>query len=178
MKKIINKFTELIKKCDLKDIESIFKCHLSMCKIIEEDKTIEINTINKNIETINKLIKTNTCNNCDKCNNCEKIKIFKPFIAFIEYKNKIIIKSISYVDSYKTLTDTIKKNYKTKFNIDISDDIVKNGINYLLLKNIKEFNGNWNIIQCNSKGIPKKIDIIDPEDLSYIYDYIKLRNIK
>ena len=173
MKKMIQQFNDIIFKCDINDKKNVIKSFMSMNKIIENEKNkIEINNINSHINNVLEIMNNNICNNCNNCNNCIKKNDNIVFINFIEYKNKLLIKDIINLDSYKILINNIVIKYNNKYNNNIKDTIVKNALDKLLLEKVNEFNGNWDIIICNSNGYPKKIELIDPLKLNKIYDYI------
>ena len=173
MKKIIQQFNDIIYKCEINDKKNVIKSFMNMNKIIENEKNkIEINNINSHIKNVLEIINNNVCNNCNNCNNCIKKNDYIVFINFIEYKNKLLIKDIINLDSYKHLINNIVIKYNNKYNNNIKDIIVKNALDKLLLEKVNEFNGNWDIIICNSNGYPKKIELLDPLKLNKIYDYI------
>lgn len=179
MKKLLNEFNNLIYKCNISDKKNVMKTFNDICKIVENKKYgIEINIINNHINKILKLIEKKNniicdkCNNDNKCNECIIINENLVFINFIEYKNKLLIKDIINLNSYNDLITNIMKNYSKKYNDIPKDKFVKLSIDKLLLENVNEFNGNWDIIICNSNGIPKKIEILDPFKINKIYEYI------
>ncbi len=173
MKKIIKDFNEEIYKCDVNDKKNVIKIFMNLCKIVEEKKyNIEINNINNHIKKILSLINKKYCNIYDNCSNCLLIEDNLAFINFIEYKNKLLIKEITNLDTYNELIKNILNNYKNKYNKITNDINVKNAINKLLLEKKNDFNGNWDIIICGSNGFPKKIELIDPIKINKIYEYI------
>lgn len=173
IKKLFNEFNTLIKKCNYENKTSVIKCHNSMNKIINNKKyNIEINVINKFLEKVENLQLLNNCKDCKKCKNCKIIDDYSSLIKFIEYKNKIIIKEIYKLPQFNKLVEDIKDNIKKKHDKNINNNIIKDEITKLLLLSSKQFNGNWNIINCNTNGIPKNIEIIDPKDINFIYNNI------
>ena len=173
MKKLIQKFNDLIYKCDINDKKCVIKSFMSMIKLIEINKNkIEINNINNHIKNVINIINNNVCNNCNICNNCIKKNENLVFINFIEYKNKLLIKDIIYLDSYNELITNIFNKYINKYNNKINENYIKHALDKLLLDNVTTFNGNWDIIICNSNGFPKKIEILDPNKLDKIYEYV------
>jgi hypothetical protein len=180
MKKLLQNFNDIIYTCDIQDKKNVIKTFMNMLKLIENKKyNVEINNVNNHIKNIMDIIKDNTCNSCNTCNNCIKKNNNLIFINFIEYKNKLLIKDIVNLDSYNNLINNILNKYNNKFEIKTSDNIVKNALDKLLLDNIYSFNGNWDIIICNSNGYPKKIELLDPIKLNKMYEYIqKLSNVK
>jgi hypothetical protein len=177
MKKLINEFNDIIYKCDILDKKNVFKTFIYMTKIVEDKKfNIEVNNINNHIK---KMIKLNDKNkNCENknCNECILINENKIFINFIEYKNKLLIKELDKLETYNNTINLLLNNYNNKFNKKTNDKNIKLAIEKLLLENINEFNGNWDIIKCNSNGIPKKIEILNPLKIDKLYCYINEYN--
>ena len=172
MNTLLNKINVLIDKYDITNENNILLCYNHILDIIKNDK-IEINEINN---LIKKIIK-NTNKNCKKCDNdkckeCIQIKNNNKFINFIEIKNKYIIKLTTKLNSYNKLIEKIKLNIENKFNKKINTNIIKDSFNTFLSDKIHEINGNWNIIKCNLKGYPIKIEILNHLDYLKINDYI------
>ena len=171
MKNIFDKINSLISISnigDFNDINLIIKCHKNIIDFINDKKyNIEINLVN---QYITKLLMAKKCNCIDKqCKLCKKYATYSSIINFIVYRNKLIINyALDKLDNNK-LFNKIKKNC----NYDIDDDIIKKSIKKLLNEFIYEINGNWDTIICNSKGITKKINIINPLYLDRIDINIK-----
>ncbi len=163
-----NDFLELcennIDKCDTTNLSNIYFIHNNLNKYINENNDLEINMINNYIEK--------NINNKDK-----KIK---KIITFIELKNKCLINDAKKLDSWnKTINDLCVK-YRSIYNnitTDILDDKLYDKIDKIfvkiLLQSKYKFNGNWDVIITNKKGIPIKIELIDPNYINLIFENLK-----
>jgi hypothetical protein len=160
-----NKFLELyesyIDECDTTNLSNIFSIHNKINKYINENNEIEINIIN---------------NYLDKNKNSEE-KSIKKMITFIELKNKHMINEAKKLDSWNEVIENLYNKYKIINNIEIEDKNIYNKIEKYLIKLLlmykNKFNGSWDIIITDKNGKPKKIELLDPNYINYIYENIK-----
>ena len=149
-----------INKIDLNTDLTCKKCY----KIYKLYNDIEEKISNRNSININELNNI-LLNNKE---NDEDILLLK---KFINIKNLYILKKILNSKVWKPfimkLLDIININNDTK-NI----FLLEKAVYRLLMKYIDHFNGCWEIVNFNNNKV-KKIDIIEPEHIEFINDYIK-----
>jgi len=160
IKLYIMEYCDEIDKCNINSISNVLNIHNKMNNIIIEKKDIEVNKINKYIEE----------NKNSKEENIDK------FIKFIKLKNKYIINEMIKLKDWENIINQLKDNIEKNIKEEIKKEIKKEEIEKLLikklLKKVNEFNGNWEIIELNNKGYPKKITLLDPEYEKFILENI------
>jgi len=153
IKNFINEYCEKIDKCDLESIKNVLNIHYLMNNKILDNSDLEINKINKYLED-NK-----------ETNDNNIIKLIK----FIELKNKYIIKETIKLKNWEQIINNIIKNNNLE---KINNELIEKILIKKLLEKVREFNGNWDIIELNSKGLPKSIILVNPEYEKYILENI------
>jgi len=142
---------------DKKRCISIYKLYLEINNQIE-------NSIDINVNDINHIIMNYNRDNKD-------IELFK---KFIKIKNIYIIKRIIQSNLWDNfVNNTIDKiNYNINLREKNNKYIIEKGIYHLLTKSSDLFKGCWEIANFKDDKIIK-LEIIDPEDIEFLVQYIK-----
>ena len=156
----IKKCANQIKKLDIDNNLTKEKCvdiyhlYLAIYAFVKKSETLNINDINHIILNYGK--------------ENEDVELFK---KFIKIKNLFLIKKIiksnlwdSFISKLKEDID-LEENQKNNF-------LIAKGVYKLLNSYVDHFRGCWEIAEFNDDKI-KKIEIIEPEHIEFLINYLK-----
>jgi len=142
------------KKCD-----SIYKLYNKIYKTIETSEHLNVNDINN-------MILNNSNEDLD-------IELFK---KFIKIKNLYLIKLIIKSDLWNSYISKLNIELKLKNQDKKTDYILSKGVYRLLMESAEQFRGCWEIAEFNNNKL-KRIEILEPNHLEFIKNYLKSKSI-
>ncbi len=142
---------------------AIYNLYNEIYDSIEKSPDLNINDINHIIFNYTK-------------NDNSDVELIK---KFIQIKNIYIIKRViksnlwnTYVSKYHSMLDLNETLNPTKSNKKVSEYLVSKAIYKLLMSSVNHFRGPWEIVDFKDNKVVK-IDIVEPEHILMIENYIK-----